>query len=214
MRQEINEIITGKVVYSYDELQVYLYIANQGDNELTYTVNGTDYVLASGASFEGDMTFSEISIEPATTTTVLVKAFDSDMSAGNTEIESILATMRKGMSGDLVWVLTPATVTPVPTAETWTRDVVIELQAADGSVHEWFNDVIASGISIANTSVAGTASIASTTLTIVNGTATITVTGDAESWLDEETDTLTVTAATIMGYTVSAATSVETFTAV
>lgn len=119
----------------------------------------------------------------------------------------------KAMAGDIVWVVTPATVTPAPTAAAWTRTVTIELQTAAGEVHTWFSDAITSGVSIADTSTAGTASIPSTTLTVENGRATVVVSGDEAAWLDTETDTLTVAEATILGYTVAAKTSVETFTA-
>lgn len=119
----------------------------------------------------------------------------------------------KALSGDLVWVLTPSTAAPVPTAAAWTRDVLVELKTAAGEVHTWFSDAIATGVSIADDSTAGTASITSTTLTIVNGKAVITVSGDEAAWLDTETDTLTVAEATVLGYTVAAKTSVETFTA-
>jgi hypothetical protein len=119
----------------------------------------------------------------------------------------------KAASGDLVWVLTPATVTPAPLSTAWTRNVVVELQTAAGEVHSWFNKAITTGVSIADTSTAGTATIPSTTLTIEDGKATVVVSGDAQDWLDTETDTLTVAQATILGYTVAAKTSVETFTA-
>ena len=118
----------------------------------------------------------------------------------------------KGMAGDMIFVVTPETVTPVPTAALWTRDVVVELQSATGERHSWFNKAITTGVSIADTSTAGTASIASTTLTFVDGRVVVTVSGDAADWLNTETDTLTVAEATILGYTVAAKTSVETFT--
>jgi len=116
-------------------------------------------------------------------------------------------------AGDLVWVLTPATVAPAPTTAAWTRDVTVTLETAAGDVHTWFDKAISTGVSIADTSTAGTATIAATTLTIKNGKAIITVTGDAAAWNDTQTDTLTVAQATIMGATVAAKTSVETFTA-
>lgn len=116
-------------------------------------------------------------------------------------------------SAGLKWVLTPATVAPIPTSEAWTRTVLVELQDVNGVLQEWYNASITTGVSIADTSTAGTASIASTTLTLVNGRASIVVSGDAADWLDTETDTLTVAEATILGYTVAAKTSVETFTA-
>jgi hypothetical protein len=117
----------------------------------------------------------------------------------------------KAMSGDIVWVVSPATVTTDARATAWTRTVIIELQTSAGEVHTWFNKSITSGVSIADTSTAGTATIASTTLVIKNGRATVTVSGDAAAWLATETDTLTVAQATILGYTVASKTSVETF---
>lgn len=117
------------------------------------------------------------------------------------------------MSGELTMVISPETVAPEPTAAAWTRDVIVSIVNDAGEVQQWLNQTYATTVSIANDSVAGTASIASTTLTLVNGVATITVSGDAEAWLDTETDTLTIGNITIMGYTVTGGTSVETFTA-
>ena len=118
----------------------------------------------------------------------------------------------KAAAGDLLWVCTPATAVPVPTSAAWTREVVVTLETAAGELHTWFNKAITTGVAIADTSTAGTASIPSTTLTVTNGKAVITVSGDAQDWLNTETDTLTVAAATILGYTAGAKTSVETFT--
>lgn len=117
----------------------------------------------------------------------------------------------KAMAGDMVFVVSPATVTTAALATAWTRTVRVELQTAAGEVHEWFDKAIATGVSIADTSTAGTATIPSTTLTFVNGVATVVVSGDAQAWLAAETDTLTVAQATILGYTVASKTSVETF---
>lgn len=130
------------------------------------------------------------------------------------ELRRVMKIKDKAMSGDIVWRVTPATVAPIPTAAAWERTVQVYLETAAGEVHEWFSDAIASGNSIGNTSSAGTATIGATTLTIERGRATITVSGDAEAWLNTETDTYTVAEATILGYTVAAKTSVETFTAV
>jgi hypothetical protein len=119
----------------------------------------------------------------------------------------------KALSGDIIWTLTPATTSRAATTAAWTRKVVIQLTDAAGNVHRWFNKAITSGVSVGDTSTAGAATIASTTLTLVNGEATITVSGDAKAWVAEETNTLTVAQATIAGVTVAAKTSVETITA-
>lgn len=140
-----------------------------------------------------------------------MSAFQGD-SRFSIPLKKEMALRDKAAAGDILWVLTPATVTPTPTAAAWTRDVVVTLETAAGDLHSWFDVSITTGVAIANTSSAGTATIPATTLVIKNGKATITVTGDEQDWLNTETDTLTVAEATILGYTVSAKTSVETFT--
>jgi len=116
------------------------------------------------------------------------------------------------MSGDIVFTVSPATLVSDPISEAWTRTVTVTVETAAGLDHIWLDQAIATGVSIANTSTAGTATIPSTTLTFVDGVATVVVSGDAEDWLNTETDTLTVAEATILGYTIAAKTSVETFT--
>jgi len=118
----------------------------------------------------------------------------------------------EAMQGDIVMTITPATATPSPTSAAWTRDVVVTIENAAGDTHDWLNGAYTTTVSVGNTSTAGTASITSTTLTLVNGTATIEVSGDAAAWLNTETDTLTIGNLSIMGYTVTGGTSVDTFT--
>lgn len=127
------------------------------------------------------------------------------------ELRNEIVLRDKAMSGDMVFVATPATKSTTVTSSAWTRTVIIELQSAAGEVHTWFNKAITTGVSIADTSTAGTATIPSTTLTFVKGRATVVVSGDAQSWANTETDTLTVAQATILGYTIASKTSVETF---
>ena len=127
-------------------------------------------------------------------------------------VRDYLDLMNKAMSGDMVWVVTPATLDTTATDAAWTRTVHVELQNALGEVHSWFNDAIATGNSIADDG-GGTASIVSTTLTIINGKADVVISGTEATWAADETDTYTVTEATILGYTIAAVTSVETFVA-
>jgi hypothetical protein len=106
-------------------------------------------------------------------------------------LEAVLA----GAAG-LKWVVTPATVDTAPTAAAWERTVNIELQDSNGVLQEWFTKDITTGVSIADTSSAGTASIPSTTLSIVNGRGSVVVSGDAEAWLGgtAQIETITCTA--------------------
>jgi len=115
-----------------------------------------------------------------------------------------------GMSGKLTMSVSPATVDRAATASAWTRNVVVEIKDEKGRICDWLSASYATKVSIADTSTLGTATIASTTLAIVRGRAVITVSGSAAAWVAAETNTLTVGNLTIMGYTVTGATSVET----
>lgn len=115
------------------------------------------------------------------------------------------------MAGDMVIVIDPETVTPVPTTEAWTRNVNIQVQTAAGAKHTWLDMTVASILSVGDTG-GGTATIVTTTIALVEGEITVVVSGDAATWANGETDTLTVANMTIMGYTVTGGTSVETFT--
>lgn len=128
------------------------------------------------------------------------------------ELRNYLTAIEKAMAGDIVFKCTPAIVAPKPRSTAWTRTVTVTVETAGGIVHKWFNKAITTGVSIADTSTAGTATIPSTTLTFVEGKATVVITGDAQAWLNSETDTLTVAQATILGVTVAQKTSVETWT--
>lgn len=123
----------------------------------------------------------------------------------------------KALSAAGVLVMSPATLgssaAAVNTAiagSGFTRDVVIEFQAADGTVHDWFDGDFT--IAIADTAVAGTATIVSTTATFVNGRCTITITYIG-AWAGADTCTLTITGSTKLGYTVANKTSVDTLIA-
>ena len=122
-----------------------------------------------------------------------------------------LTLIEKAMSGDILIVIDPETVTPIPTSAAWTRNVEISLQTAAGEKHSWMNLTEATILSIADDG-GGTASIVATTITIVNGETTVVVSGTEATWANGETDTLTVADMTVMGYTVTGGTSVETFT--
>ena len=114
------------------------------------------------------------------------------------------------MSGDMLFSISPATKS-TPHASAATRTVTITLVDAAGDVCTWFNKAITAGVAIGHSGASGTATIASTVLTFVNGVATVVITIGG-TWAGADSDTLTIAAATIMGYTVPQVTSVETFT--
>lgn len=115
------------------------------------------------------------------------------------------------LAGDIVMVINPTSVNRAATSAVWDRNVGIEIQTADGRVHDWLSADYATTLSIGDTSTSGTASIVSTTLSIRGGSAVIVVSGDAQDWLAAETDTLTVANITVLGETVTGGTSVQTF---
>lgn len=129
------------------------------------------------------------------------------------QLRDELAQLEKAFAGDLVFTVSPATTTRVATSASFTRTARIALESADGKLHDWFSKAISTGVSVGDTSTLGTATIASTTLTFTKGVASVVVTGSAHAWVAEETNTLTIAQATILGYTVASKTSVETIVA-
>lgn len=135
------------------------------------------------------------------------------INTGNITPNEQMDLMSQAMSGDMVISIDPETVDRVATAAAWTRTVIVRVTNAAGQVHAWLNDAYATSAAIADDSTAGTASIPSTTLTVVNGIASVVVSGTAAAWIANETNTLTISNLTIMGYTVTGGTSVETIVA-
>lgn len=133
--------------------------------------------------------------------------------SGITTANETIDLMAASMTGDMTMVISPEAVDRVATAAAWSRKVEISIVDSEGNTHTWLNGAYTTTLSIGNTSTAGTASIASTTLTLTNGRATVIVEGDAAAWVAAETDTLTVGDLTVMGYTVTGGTSVQTFVA-
>jgi len=121
--------------------------------------------------------------------------------------------LRSALSGDMVLSISPATVTRAATAAAFTRTVEVALKTAAGKVHDWCNLALTTKVSVADASDAGEATIASTTLTLVKGKASIVVTGSEAAWLEDDTNTLTIATLSINGMSVTGGTSVETIVA-
>jgi hypothetical protein len=137
------------------------------------------------------------------------------------ELRNEVVLRDKALSGDMVLVVVPATLgSSAATVNAaiggvdakFTRDVVIELEAANGDVHTWFDGTF--DIAATKTSTAGVIAIADalTEASFVNGRATITLeyTG---TWAAADTATLTVTGSSKLGYTIANKTSVDTLVA-
>lgn len=94
-----------------------------------------------------------------------------------------MIAMEKAMAGDLVLVLSPATLANSAAAvnaavggaaEKFVRTVLVELQAADGTVHEWYTGELAAAVT-ETTAGNGTSAIAdsATKVSLENGQGTI-----------------------------------------
>ncbi|MGG1554993.1 hypothetical protein [Paenibacillus ferrarius] len=131
-----------------------------------------------------------------------------------------LGIMERGLAGDMVLAVSPATTSSSAAAVTatiggsvakYTRSITIKLQTATGEVHEWFQGTFAIA---ASKTGSGTLGIAGglTSATFVDGVAAVTLeyTG---TWEVADTATLTITGGTKLGYTISNKTSVDTIVA-
>lgn len=116
--------------------------------------------------------------------------------------------LKQAANANMVFVVSPATLSTAHGSAA-NRIVTITLQNSAGETHTWYNRAVATGVSVAKSSSAGTVTIPSTTLTFVNGVATVTIT-EGGTWAGADTDTLTIAAETIFGFSVASQTSVET----
>lgn len=90
----------------------------------------------------------------------------------------------------------------------YTRDVLVQLVDAAGNVHAWFNGIVP--VTIAETTAGtGAASVEELNPEMKNGEMTITISLSG-TWAADDTNTLSVSQKTILGYTVATKTSVET----
>lgn len=129
------------------------------------------------------------------------------------QLRDYLALQEKALAGDIVMVIDPETAGTSATTEDFTRNVVISIETAAGEIHEWVNASFATTLAIAEVTAGdGVASIVSTTLTLVEGKATVVVSGTG-TWAADDTNTLTVSNITLGGVTVTAGTSVDTIVA-
>jgi len=111
---------------------------------------------------------------------------------------------------DIAIVVLRSDVTPAPTSAVWSYTVKFEMQTAAGEIIPYTGNIAAAA---SNTSTDGTAAVDDATPAMVNGQGTVTLSGDAEPWLDTETATLTLTYTTAYGND-KTDTFVVTFTAV
>lgn len=143
---------------------------------------------------------------------------DGKLTVHNVDIPQLY----KAMSGNLFLSVSPAicgsSAAAVATAiagdeAKFTRIVQVELVDAEGNIHNWFNGTFAVA-TVEITVGDGTCAIANsdTSVTLVNGVGTITL-EYIGTWAAADTQTLTVTGGTKLGYTIANKTSVDTLIA-
>jgi hypothetical protein len=191
------------------------------------TIPRGEYLIAAGLAYTSataaNMSRGNVALRPDGSVAITTNAGTTTNYTADTvlglftdaaTVAAVTATqtrMAEAMAGDMVLDISPATVDRATTAAAWSRDVTITLQNAAGDVHDWYTADLT--VAIADTSGAGTASVVDLTPAMVNGVCVVAVSGDAALWDVGETDTLTVSDQTIMGYVVAGGTSVQTFIA-
>lgn len=96
-------------------------------------------------------------------------------------------------------VVDRANITPAPTSAAWSYSVPFRMVGEDSGLVLPYNGTI--GASAGDTSSAGTASVPAATVSVVNGSGTATLSGNAAAWLNTETATLTLTYTNLRGGT-------------
>jgi hypothetical protein len=103
-------------------------------------------------------------------------------------------------NGDLVSVIVErANVTATATASAWSYSVPFRLVGSSTGETIAYTGTI--GAAATDTSSAGTASVSSATPTVTRGHGTVTLSGDAQSWLAADTATCTLTYTNLRGGT-------------
>jgi len=106
-------------------------------------------------------------------------------------------------------VIDRANVAPKPTAAAWSYVVPFRLVGEGSGLVLPYTGIVAA--TVADTSQAGTATVSTATPMVTMGSGSVTLAGDAASWLNTEAATLTITYTNLRGGT-DADTFVVTFT--
>ncbi len=120
----------------------------------------------------------------------------------------------RAMEGDMALTISPTTAVPAPvTGVPDDQVVVLTLKDAAGNVHDWFDGTLAGLATGAEvTSGGGEGDPESADLVFVKGIAKVNYQNTTGTWANADTSTLTIADLTILGYTVTGGTFVQTFT--
>jgi len=136
------------------------------------------------------------------------------------EFYDYLIGVERAMAGEMVLVVSPATLgssaanvnKAINADGKFVRRVKVELKAsADGDVHQWFTGSFSAAVAKTGN---GTAAIADNrnSVELENGVGYVDIVYTG-TWAKDDTCTLTITGRTIMGYSISNKTSVDTLIA-
>ncbi len=128
-------------------------------------------------------------------------------------VNTELTRMKEALSGNMAFQADPETTSTAIAEQndSYERVVEVSLVNGNGDVHTWFNGELTIAVGhVTNNN--GSASIDTTTVDLVDGKTEVIITL-ADTWEAADTNTVTVAQQAILGYTIDAATSVETSTA-
>lgn len=138
------------------------------------------------------------------------------------EVYDYLGAMEKGINGDMVLAVSPATTgssaaavnTSIGgTAAKFTRTITVSLKTAASEICTFINGTFAIAVT-ETTAGSGTSAIAgsATTITLTEGVGTVVI-EYIGAWAAADTQTLTITGGTKLGYTIANKTSIDTLIA-
>lgn len=151
----------------------------------------------------------------------LIKLDHQELNDNFQDVVDRFTLLQKAMSGDMQFVLSAATATPL-VSELGAADVVyniiVSLKTAAGELHDWYNGKVL--LAIADDDATGNATIspAAGERAMTNGVLAVTVTMPTAVWTATKKATLTVSdlatlGTGILGFVVADATFIATVTA-
>ena len=172
--------------------------------------------LAYATAAQGDT--ADTALQPADVGTAAAEDVGYFATAAQGSLTDLMAL---AIAGDMVFKCTPTTagssaaainadIDDAEASNKFVRTVVVTLETAAGAVHTWYaGDRDAAAVASSNLSEACAITGGATAITFASGTATVLIdyTG---AWVANDTCTLTVTAGTLLGYTLVDKTSVDT----
>ena len=137
MKANFTETLVGITkVYSYDDIQTYVKIENKGTGSLAVTGSGVSETVANGATYEGVVSLSQLTVVATGTVIMEVTTYTDESSANNVVIDETLLTAlvvaetatvaaadETGVKGQVKWDATHIFVCVA--TDTWIRAALV-----------------------------------------------------------------------------------------